>query len=91
MCLRPYFRLMVPLNMTHLHCLQHSLFEHLFNLYYISIPVFFMPNVQISHRSRHRLFRVCQDKQRNVQHKLKLKINLCVVIIIVVNVCIVYK
>ena len=24
---------MVPLNMTHLHCLQHSLFEHLFNLY----------------------------------------------------------
>jgi len=26
---------MVPLNMTYLHCLQHSLFEHLFNLYYI--------------------------------------------------------
>jgi len=25
---------MVPLNMTHLHCLQHSLFEHLFNLYF---------------------------------------------------------
>ena len=25
---------MVPLNMTYLHCLQHSLFEHLFNLYY---------------------------------------------------------
>ena len=24
---------MVPLNMT--YCLQHSLFEHLFNLYYI--------------------------------------------------------
>ena len=24
---------MVPLNMTNLHCLQHSLFEHLFNLY----------------------------------------------------------
>jgi len=24
---------MVPLNMTYLHCL-HSLFEHLFNLYY---------------------------------------------------------
>jgi len=24
---------MVPLNMTYLHCLQHSLFEHLFNLY----------------------------------------------------------
>ena len=24
---------MVPLNFTHLHCLQHSLFEHLFNLY----------------------------------------------------------
>jgi len=26
---------MVPLNMTYLHCLQHSLFEHLFNLYYL--------------------------------------------------------
>ena len=25
---------MVPLNMTHLHCLQHSFFEHLFNLYW---------------------------------------------------------
>ena len=25
---------MVPLNLTYLHCLQHSLFEHLFNLYY---------------------------------------------------------
>ena len=24
---------MVPLNITNLHCLQHSLFEHLFNLY----------------------------------------------------------
>jgi len=24
---------MVPLNMTYLHCLQHSLFKHLFNLY----------------------------------------------------------
>ena len=29
-----YF-VMVPLNMTYLHCLQHSLFEHLFNLYYL--------------------------------------------------------
>jgi len=27
---------MVPLNMTYLHCLQHSLFENLFNLYYSS-------------------------------------------------------
>jgi len=26
---------MVPLNMTCLHCLQHSLFEHLFNLYHL--------------------------------------------------------
>jgi len=24
---------MVPLNLTYIHCLQHSLFEHLFNLY----------------------------------------------------------
>ena len=30
---------MVPLNMTYLHCLQHSLFEHLFNLYYIKVVV----------------------------------------------------
>ena len=28
---------MVPLNMTYLHRLQHSLFEHLFNLYYIGV------------------------------------------------------
>jgi len=27
---------MVPFNMTYLHCLQHSLFEHLFNIYYIN-------------------------------------------------------
>jgi len=26
---------MVPSNMTYLHCLQHSFFELLFNLYYI--------------------------------------------------------
>jgi len=26
---------MVPLNLTYLHCLQHSFFEHLFNLYYV--------------------------------------------------------
>ena len=25
--------LKVPLNLTHLHCLQHSLIEHLLNLY----------------------------------------------------------
>ena len=24
---------MMPINLTYLHCLQHSLFEHLFNLY----------------------------------------------------------
>jgi len=24
---------MVPLNLIYLHCFQHSLFEHLFNLY----------------------------------------------------------
>jgi len=28
---------MVPLNLTYLHCLQHSFFEHLFNLYYICV------------------------------------------------------
>ena len=26
---------MVPLNLTYLHCLQHPLYEHLFNLYNI--------------------------------------------------------
>jgi len=26
---------MVPLNLTNLHCLQHSFFEHFFNLYYL--------------------------------------------------------
>ena len=28
---------MVPLNLTNLHCLQHSLFEHLFKLYFTFI------------------------------------------------------
>jgi len=28
---------MAPLNLTCLHCLQHSFFEHYFNLYYITI------------------------------------------------------
>ena len=30
---------MVPLNMTYLHCLPHSLFEHLFNLYCLVMVV----------------------------------------------------
>jgi len=29
-----YHFVMVPLNLTYLHCLQQSLFEHFFNLYY---------------------------------------------------------
>ena len=33
---------MVPLNMTYLHCLQHSLFEHLFNLYYTTTEKFLL-------------------------------------------------
>jgi len=32
---------MVPLNLTYLHCLQHSLFEHLFNLYCFNVDVLF--------------------------------------------------
>jgi len=36
---------------------------------YFWLPVFFfMQSVQISHRSRHSLFRVFKDKQRVVQH-----------------------
>ena len=27
---------MVPLNVTYLHCLQHSFFEHLFNSYSVT-------------------------------------------------------
>ena len=34
---------MVPLNITYLHCLQHSLFEHLFNLYYVKLWHLFLP------------------------------------------------
>ena len=30
---------MVPLSLTYLHCLQHSLFEHLFNLYDLRVMV----------------------------------------------------
>jgi len=33
-CLGTGHFVMVPLNLTYLHCLQHSFFEHLFNLYY---------------------------------------------------------
>ena len=29
--------------MTYLHCLQHSLFEHLFNLYYYTQTINVMP------------------------------------------------
>ena len=32
-CLSSGHFVMVPLNMTYLHCLQHSFIEHLFNLY----------------------------------------------------------
>jgi len=32
-CMSSHF-IMVALNLTSLHCLQHSFFEHLFNLYY---------------------------------------------------------
>ena len=28
-----------PLNLTYLHCLQHSFFEHLFNVYYFFRPL----------------------------------------------------
>jgi len=34
---------MVPLNLTYLHCLQHSLFEHLFNLYYFCCVFTYCP------------------------------------------------
>jgi len=42
---------MVPLNMTYLHCLQHSLFEHLFNLYYTRYcPYFIFVSVRLKPR-----------------------------------------
>ena len=37
---------MVPLNLTYLHCLQHSQFEHHFNLYLLYIQ--FISNLVIS-------------------------------------------
>ena len=33
----PMHFVMVPLNLTYLYCLQHSFFEHLFNLYIVFI------------------------------------------------------
>ena len=30
---------MVPINLTYLHSLQYSFFEHIFNLYYCKIPI----------------------------------------------------
>ena len=42
---------MVPLNMTCLHCLQHSLFEHLFHLYlYIMYVDPYDTNVYLTYR-----------------------------------------
>jgi len=43
---------MVPLNLTYLHYLQHSLFKHLFNLYYKSVKrvgVMFHETQRINH------------------------------------------
>jgi len=39
---------MVPLNMTYLHCLQHSLFEHLSNLYWHVYIVYNILSLNIS-------------------------------------------
>jgi len=41
----------VPLNMTYLHCLQHSLFEHLFNLYLFYRHITnFIPDITVKSR-----------------------------------------
>ena len=40
---------MVPLNLTNLHCLQHSLFEHLLNLY-LKCMTLFQPEAVGLHR-----------------------------------------
>ena len=37
---------MVPINLTYLHCLQHSLFEYLFNLYLFVIIVNYIKLLQ---------------------------------------------
>jgi len=38
---------MVPFNLTYLHCLQHSLFEHPFHLYCYSLK----PTLQVIGRT----------------------------------------
>jgi len=60
---------MVPLNMTYLHCLQHSLFEHLFNFYYekeISVCYFFLLQIYIGNIRTYLPVRVvyCGNNQR---------------------------
>jgi len=44
----PFF--MVPLNLTYLHCLQHSFFEHLFNLYWNDCNITFFKLLASIHR-----------------------------------------
>ena len=52
---------LVPLNMTYLHCLQHSLFEHLFNLYlFIYVSTHYVQTVKWLDYNRYcRLTRWC--------------------------------
>ena len=49
----------VPLNLTYLHCLQHSLFEHLFNLYYNVNSLKLMPNVIFYSSIRYIMIIIC--------------------------------
>jgi len=71
---------MVPLNMTCLHCLQHSLFEHLFNFYYMAITLFalvwtlffFIPVNKHYHYKVIRRFVEGMNKQNGLKRRLSL-------------------
>ena len=67
---------MVPLNMTYLHCLKYSLFEHLFNLYYYcgsfyiqSVNIIYTGNKAINHWRASRIIYFIEEGWRSRECK----------------------
>ena len=68
-----YF-VLVPLNLTYLHCLQHSFFEHLFNfncLLHSHVPVknYSFPTVNNSQYSP-KTFSLCRDVLKSYLYQI---------------------
>ena len=52
--------IMVPLNLTYLHCLQHYFFDHLFNLYFHLMSYMI---IRITSMIRHATLLLIENKQ----------------------------